>query len=80
MDILEEIYRGEYSVDSPKTQEYRRILGENADLYDKLRSIAGSQITDQLCSASLQLIGMESYHSFLAGLRLGIAVMREYHQ
>lgn len=80
MDILEEIYRGEYSIDSPKTQEYSRLLEECACLCDKLRSVAGSQITDRLWSASAQITSIESYHHFLAGLRLGMAVMREYHQ
>ena len=80
MDILEEIYWGEYSVGSPQTQEYHRILTESADQYDKIQAIVGDQMIEQLWSANAQLAGLESYHSFLAGLRLGIAVMREYHQ
>ena len=80
MDILEEIYRGEYSIDSPKTQEYHKILSETADQFDRIRAIAGGQMTDQLWSANAQLTSLESYHSFLAGLRLGMAVMREYCQ
>lgn len=80
MDILEEIYRGEYSIDGPKTQEYHKILAETADQFDRIRAIAGNQVTDQFWSSNARLTSLESYHSFLAGLRLGMAVMREYCQ
>ena len=80
MDILKEIYRGEYSIDAPETKEYRKIVAESADLYDEIQVIAGGQITERLWFANAQVMSLESYHSFLAGLRLGMAVMREYCQ
>lgn len=80
MDILKEIFDGSYSIHGPLSQEYYKALEEKSDLYEKIQSTIGDQTLDRLWSAGAEVSQMEGYHYFLAGLRLGMAVMQKYYQ
>lgn len=80
MDILRAIYNGEYNTAYLSSKEYRAVLRKNADLVEALLSSLDPEDIDRLNASYADMADIENYESFLAGLRLGIAVMWEYCQ
>ena len=80
MDILKAIWNGEYNTEHRPSEEYKALIRKNSALEEAHLSPLSGEAIDELHASYADLTGLESYESFLAGLRLGMAVMREYYQ
>lgn len=80
MDILRAIYRSEYNTEHLPSKEYRAVQRKNTELVETLLSSLAPEDIDRLNASYADLADVENYENFLAGLRLGMAVMREYCQ
>ena len=77
MDILKAIYKGEYRTDQFLTEEYEAAQRKNTELVETLLSSLAPEDLERLDASYADMANVENYENFLAGLRLGIAVMLE---
>ena len=77
MGILKAIYKGEYRTEHFLTEEYEAAQRKNTELVETLLSSLAPEDLERLDASYADMANVENYENFLAGLRLGIAVMLE---
>ena len=78
MDILKELYEGQYGVELPKTPEYLTVRRKVADgFWDKIEQTMGRGFIEKNWENLLKQEDMESFEYFRQGFRLGASLMLE---
>ena len=77
MDILQDIFLGNYRTDPTMTAQERKIAGKSAPLWEKAYETMGQEAADQLSDFVGELLLEECLNRFREGFRLGALLMLE---
>ncbi|MDE7245638.1 MAG: hypothetical protein K2O18_16920 [Oscillospiraceae bacterium] len=78
MNILKELYDGQYGVELPKTLEYRAVRHKNVEgFWDKIEEAMGPDFIEKNWENLSRQEELESFEYFRQGFHLGVSLMLE---
>ncbi len=77
MSLLKEIFHENYSIDLPRTSEYRDLRKKGLKFWDYIEEKAGQECIEKYWDDFAAMTDAENFHFFREGFILGASLMLE---
>ncbi len=77
IDMIKELYENGFYADHQLSEEYRALCKKESDAMDKVQSVMGMDIVDEISEAQGAIADEENLDWFRRGFRLGASLMLE---
>ena len=77
MDILEDLYYGQYHVSLPASEKFRELQKQELAFWDHIKEAVGLAYLEEHFDHLAEREGMIELHCFQEGIRLGVSLMLE---